>query len=122
MPSPRPRKSGSPLDSEQRRLKEQEQAIIRQEAKLRKLLEQAPRLKEEKQRRDLEERRRLAVTTTARASVAGILHDRRYEDNTPHLRGRRVLRSERRKALVRFFLLCAILLVILVLLLRVLPS
>ncbi|MEO8205622.1 MAG: hypothetical protein ABI615_05535 [Chthoniobacterales bacterium] len=122
MPTPRDRKSNSPIDSEQRRLKEQELAILREEAKLRKLLEKAPKLKEEKKRRDMEERHRLAVTTTTRTAITGVLRDSRYEDDMPQLRNRRVLRVERRKAQMRFFVLCAILGLILWVLLHYLPT
>jgi len=94
--------------------------LLEKQKALQKLIEEAPKRKQELQRRQEKERKLKAQTMSARHDVPGVLQDDRF-GRAPMRPRRRTLKKEQRAAQMRFLLLCVVLLSILILLWRALP-
>ncbi len=111
-PTRRSDPSSNPLDAEKRRLQEEATRLQAEMDSKKRLIADAPRLKEkaEKQRREELVKRR--STADVRFGRPGALHDPRYslEANVgaAAVQGRR-LRKHRRQGMWTFFLLCCVL-------------
>ncbi len=104
-------KSPSPLDEQKRALAEKEVKLHAEIARRLKLIEQAPLLAEEQQRRRRDELIKRASRTDARHGSRVALQDPRfgYEANLGTPAPMRRLKSERRRGMLTFFVLCAVL-------------
>jgi hypothetical protein len=105
----RPRRNGkdSPIDSKQKALAEQEEKLRRRMQELQQMIEEAPRVAEEVQKR---RRQELVIRAqpTRRAESPNSLFDKRYDANVLPRRRTKSLRAERQEARLKFFALCAL--------------
>lgn len=101
----------SPLDAKRRALDEQQAKLQTEIARRKKLIEDAPKLAKEQERRRREEIVARASRTEGRHSTRGALHDPRfgYEVNVGAPAKVRRLKSERRQGMFTFFVLCLVL-------------
>lgn len=104
-PTPPP---ASPLDAQRRALAEEEAKLQAEIARKKKLIEDAPKIKKEQERRQRDEIIARASRNEGRLGTRG-LQDPRYayqaNVNTPTRR----LKSERRQGMLTFFVLCMVL-------------
>lgn len=110
-PSRRTDSSTTPLDAEKRRLQEEASRLQAEMESKKRLIEEAPKLREkaEKQRREELVKRR--STTDVRFGRPGALRDPRYtlEANVATAGAPPRLRKHRRQGMWTFFMLCAVL-------------
>ena len=101
----------SPLEEQKRALAEEEARVQAKKAHLQKLIERAPLLAEEQQRRRRDELIKRASRTDARHGSRVALQDPRfgYEANLGTPAPIRRLKSERRQGMLTFFVLCVVL-------------
>ncbi len=101
----RSQKTGTPLNEKQQELARQEGRVRDEMQKLERLIADAPRVAEEKTRRDREELLTRAATDGSRLDVSMALNDKRFGDGGGYS-GRRVsLRKERREGRIIFLVL-----------------
>ena len=98
----------TPLDTRQRAIAEQEAKLRAEMERCRKVIEDGPRLAEERQRRNQEEFVRRKSRTEARPASRAALPDHRYELTSAAPLPRRRLRSERQQGRFMFFVLLII--------------
>ncbi|MGI9089124.1 MAG: hypothetical protein ACR2HH_15525 [Chthoniobacterales bacterium] len=100
--SPKP---GTPLNAKQEELARRENKLREEMQKLERMIAEAPRLAEEKMRRNREEILERANSGGNRLDVSMALQDKRFSDGGAHS-GRRVsLRKERREGRIIFLVL-----------------
>lgn len=113
-PSRRTDSSTTPLDAEKRRLQEEASRLQAEMERKKRLIEEAPKLREkaEKQRREEHVKRR--STADVRFSRPGALRDPRYtlDANVATPVSHRRLRKHQRQGMWTFFILCALLCVV----------
>ena len=118
--SRKPKQEGkSRLLTERDQLQQAQAELARKQAELERQLRQIPVKMEEVRKREREVQR-INVTTVARGEINGRLREIRSSGAEP--RQRRALKGERRKAQMKFLLLCLILVTILMLLWRAVPN
>lgn len=93
------------LDAQQRALKEEERKIKERMAKCQKLVEDAPRIKAERDREKREELIRRSARTVRHPGGGKSLPDRRFEVNVAAPAQQRRMRAERRQGRLMFFVL-----------------
>lgn len=116
------RKADDPLRLEQKRLLEEQEALIRKQEEARRVIEDAPRKLQQ-----LKKRQREPILINLKANRAGqktfgVPHDKYREVAAPEPRQRRKRKSERNMAKLQFIILCAIFFVIVLLMLRAIPT
>lgn len=97
----------TPLDARQRALQEQERKLQERMAKYEKLIEEAPKIAEQRARDQREELIRRAARTDKRSGSVAALPDRRFglEANVAAPAQQRRMRAERREGRLMFFVL-----------------
>jgi hypothetical protein len=95
----------TPLDAAQRAIAEQEAKLRAQMEKYQKLIDQAPKLAEERDRIRREQARQRATHIERRFGNGASLPDRRFELNAGLPARQRRLRQERNRGRMMFFLL-----------------
>lgn len=102
---PRSPKPGTPLNAKQEELAQRENKLREEVQKLERMIAEAPRLAEEKMRREREDLLERANTGANRLDVSIALQDKRFSDGGGYS-GRRVsLRKERREGRIIFLVL-----------------
>lgn len=123
-PSPRGsngrRKADDPFRLEQKRLLDEQAALIRKQEEARRVIEDAPRKLQQ-----LKKRQREPILINLKAARAGqksfgLPHDK-YREVTTEPRQRRKRKSERNMAKLQFIVLCVIFLVITLMVWRAIP-
>lgn len=98
-------KGGTPLNAKQEELARTESKLREEMQKLERMIADAPRLAQEKMKREREELLERANTGGNRLDVSIALNDKRFSDGGAY-RGRRVaLRKERREGRIIFLVL-----------------
>jgi septal ring factor EnvC (AmiA/AmiB activator) len=98
-------KAGTPLNQKQEELAQRESALRGEMEKLERMIAEAPRVAEEKTRRQREELLERASEGRSRLDVSVALQDKRWGDDG-RVSGRRVsLRKERREGRIIFLVL-----------------
>jgi predicted ribosome quality control (RQC) complex YloA/Tae2 family protein len=98
-------KAGTPLNDKQEELARRESKLRDEMQKLERMIAEAPRVAEEKNRREREEIITRAHSGEERLNATMALHDKRYGDSGGYT-GRRVsLRKERREGRIVFLVL-----------------
>ena len=101
----RPSKPGTPLNKKQQELAERETELRGKMEKLERMIAEAPRVAEEKTRRQREELLARASEGKSRLDVSVALHDKRWGDDN-QIGGRRgALRKEQREGRIVFLVL-----------------
>jgi hypothetical protein len=119
--SSRGRKADDPLVAEQRRLLEAQEALLREQERARRVIEEAPkRLKQIKQRQRDPIRLNLNPGRPAQKTF-GLPHDKFRTEETAEPRKPRKRKAERNLARLQFVVLCVILAVIVLLLWSAIP-
>ncbi len=116
-------KEATPIHTRQRKLAEEQVELKEKMQRLEQLIADAPRLQDEKRRREQEELIRRASQGARPSDSVGALNDKRYPVQAypyPHTRSKG-LRSHRRAARLQFFALCILLGVLVIVLLRHIP-
>ena len=103
-PAPK-EKIASPLDERARALAEQEAKLRAEMAKHERLIEKAPEIKKEQQKRQRDEFVNRASRNEGRTASRATLKDPRYELNNTIPARQRSLRSERQRGRLLFFVL-----------------
>jgi hypothetical protein len=98
-------KSVTPLDEKQQDLARQENELRDQMQRLQRMIEEAPRVAEEKSRQQREELLRRANVGGSRLDASIALRDKRWGDEQSRRPPRRSLRKERREARIIFLVL-----------------
>jgi hypothetical protein len=98
-------KRSSSLDRKQQEVAEAEATLRAQMEKLQQMITEAPRLAQEKSKRQREELLSRASAGGARLDASIALRDKRYGDDTWDERPRRALRKERREGRIVFLVL-----------------
>jgi hypothetical protein len=111
----RRRSQDSPIDSKQKALAEQEEKLRREMRELQQIIEEAPEVA-----REVEKRRRQDLVIRASqpirpAESPNSLFDKRYDVTTTPRRPTKSLRAEKHEARLKFLMLCAVLIVCLML-------
>src|SRR4051812_12543608 len=101
--------TATPLDAKQRAIAEQEAKLLAQEARLKRLIEEAPKLKKERERAQREQFITRASRTEQGPRPRAALPDSRYELNAGAPAKMRRLRAERNRGRNTFFLLLLLL-------------
>lgn len=102
----RPQKSGTPLGSRQQELVQRENELREQMQKLQRMIEEAPRVAEQKSKEQREELMRRANVRGSRLEASVALRDKRWGDEDWGVqRRRRSLRKERREGRIVFLVL-----------------
>src|SRR3954471_9662913 len=101
----RPSKAGTPLNAKQDELAQRELQLRDEMQKLERMIEDAPRLAEEKPRRQREELLARATAGRSRLDVSIALQDKRWGDDGNLGGPRRSLRKERREGRIIFIVL-----------------
>jgi hypothetical protein len=104
----------TPLDARQRALAEEQERLRKRMLQLEEMIRDAPRIAEEEERRRRQEL--LARATQQPTRADSTLFDKRYDLHTGYQRRRRTLKKQRREARLRFYGLCLLFLVMLLLL------
>ena len=97
-------RSSSPLDAQQRALVEQQENLRKKMDRLKRMIDEAPKLQEQVEKRRREEL--MARSPRMRRLDASTLNDKRFDVATAgslRLRPRRSLKSEQRQARLTFF-------------------
>jgi hypothetical protein len=120
MPKKRPTRTGSPIDRNRRELLDKERELKRRMDGVRKMLDDAPRLREEVAKR---EREHLVIRTQSRSRrTAGPESlDHRLRVHSPVAKGRST-KIEKQRAKLQFYALLILLAVAVVILLQFLPA
>ena len=106
----RPTKSdGTPLNHKQQELALRESQLRDEMQKLQQMIEEAPRVAQERTRRQREEILSRATEGGSRLDVSIALQDRRYRDGGAYNGRRRSLRKERREGRIVFLVLVVVL-------------
>jgi hypothetical protein len=112
MGRPRRKSQDSPIGNKQRALAEQEEKLRRKMEELQQLIKDAPAMAKEAEKRRKQDLVIRASQPTRPAESPNSLFDKRYDANViPRRRPRTSLRAERQAARLKFFALCAALLV-----------
>ena len=98
-------RSATALDQKQQELVRQESELREQVEKLERMIADAPRVAEEKTRKQREELLMRAGEERSRLDVSLALHDKRYGDEGGTERRRGALRKERREGRLLFIVL-----------------
>ena len=98
-------KSGTPLNEKQNQLAQQESQLRDRMQKLERMIADAPRVAEEKSRRDREALLTRASSDGSRLDVSIALNDKRFSDGGGNNRRRVSLRKERREGRIIFLVL-----------------
>jgi septal ring factor EnvC (AmiA/AmiB activator) len=98
-------RSATALDQKQQELVRQESELREQVEKLERMIADAPRMAEEKTRKQREELLMRAGEERSRLDVSVALHDKRYGDEGGTARPRGALRKERREGRIVFLVL-----------------
>lgn len=98
-------KAGTPLNDKQRELARQEDQLREKIQKMERLIAEAPRAAEERNRREREELLARAGSDGSRLDVSIALNDRRYADGGEYRWRRGALRKERREGRLVFLVL-----------------
>jgi len=98
-------RSATALDQKQQELVRQESELREQVEKLEQMIADAPRMAEEKTRKQREELLMRAGEERSRLDVSVALHDKRYGDEGGTGRRRGALRKERREGRIVFLVL-----------------
>jgi septal ring factor EnvC (AmiA/AmiB activator) len=98
-------RSATALDQKQQELVRQESELRDQVEKLERMIAEAPRVAEEKVRREREELLIRAGEERSRLDVSVALHDKRYGDDSGTAPRRGALRKERREGRIVFLVL-----------------
>jgi septal ring factor EnvC (AmiA/AmiB activator) len=98
-------RSATALDQKQQDLVRQESELREQVEKLERMIADAPRMAEEKTRKQREELLMRAGEERSRLDVSVALHDKRYGDEGGTARPRGALRKERREGRIVFLVL-----------------
>ena len=107
----------SPIGNRQKALAEQEEKLRRKMEELQQLIKDAPLLQKEAEQRRKQDLMIRASQPTRPAESPNSLFDKRYDlQVAPRRRARTSLRAEQRAARLKFFALCAVLLVALLML------
>jgi len=106
----RPIRSNTPLDQTKQDLAKQESELRDQMQKLQQMIDNAPRVAEEIQKRQREELLMRASSGGSRLDVSMALHDERYGGGAP-ARPRGSLRKQRREGRIIFLVLVIALLI-----------
>jgi|SRR5215471_3461766 hypothetical protein len=106
----RPIRSNTPLDQTKQDLAKQESELRDQMQKLQQMIDDAPRVAEEIQKRQREELLMRASSGGSRLDVSMALHDERYGGGAP-ARPRGSLRKQRREGRIIFLVLVIALLI-----------
>ena len=117
MGRPRRRSQDSPIDSKQKALAEQEEKLRQRVQDLEQLIKEAPQAIQEAEKRRRQELTIRASQPTRRAEAPNSLFDKRYDANVsamPRRRGKS-LRAEKQEARLKFFMLCAVFILCLIL-------
>jgi len=101
----RPPQPGTPLNQKQEELAQKESKLRGEMEKLERMIAEAPRVAEEKSRRQREELLARANDTGSRLDVAIALPDRRWGDDARSGGRRKSLRKERREGRIIFLVL-----------------
>ncbi len=103
------RKSDDPFRLEQKRLLEEQEALIRKQEEARHVIEDAPRKLQQLKKRQREPILINLKATRAGQKSFGLPHDKYRDAPAPEPRQRRKRKSERNMAKLQFLILCAIL-------------
>jgi septal ring factor EnvC (AmiA/AmiB activator) len=114
-------RSATALDQKQQELVRQESELRDQVEKLERMIAEAPRVAEEKVRREREELLIRAGEERSRLDVSVALHDKRYGDDSGAAPRRGALRKERREGRIIFLVLVIALLIAIIWLVSHLP-
>jgi hypothetical protein len=101
----RPPKAGTPLNQKQEELAQRESNLRGEMEKLERMIAEAPRVAEEKTRRQREELLARASEGGSRLDVSIALQDKRWGDDYRSTGKRRSLRKERREGRIIFLVL-----------------
>ena len=101
----RPPKPGTPLNAKHDELAQRESQLRNEMQKLERMIADAPRVAEEKTRRQREELLARATDGGSRLDVSLALHDNRWGDDAGDNSRRRSLRKERREGRIVFIVL-----------------
>ena len=104
----------SPLDARQRALAEQQERLRARMQKLEQVIKEAPRIAEQEEKRRRQELLHRASQQQTRLDAT--LFDKRYDAQTVPVRRRGTLKSEKREARMRFYGLCLLFVIMLILL------
>lgn len=105
MGRPRRNSKNSPIDTRQQALTEREAELRRQMQELQRLIADAPRAAEEAEKRRKQDLV-IRAQPTRRAESPNSLFDKRYDANVLPRRRAKSLRAERHEARLKFFALC----------------
>ena len=104
-----PKSEGTPLNDKQQELARRESQLRDEMQKLQRMIEEAPRVEQERSRRQREEILSRATEGGSRLDVSIALQDRRYRDGGAYSGRRRPLRKERREGRIVFLVLVVVL-------------
>ena len=108
MGRPRRRSQDSPIHNKQKALSEQEEKVRRRMQELEQLIQRAPEAAREAEDRRRQELVIRASQPTRRAESPNSLFDKRYDANVMPRGRTKSLRAEKQAARLKFFMLCAL--------------